>query len=66
MWNKHLEKAYFRKDMAYAGKDHAKNNKTFIATAPFLESDGTIPELRGFKTIQAAMDTVDKTWPLNE
>lgn len=63
-WHMHLIDSYFRRDMAYAGTDHTKNNKTFIAIAPYLEVDGTVPMLTGFKTIQAAMNAADKCWPM--
>lgn len=60
-WKKETETAYFREDGAYAGKDHTKNLKTFIAFAPFI-SDTENFELRGFKSIESAIKTVDKKW----
>jgi len=57
MWTKHDEDSWFREDITYAGKDHTKNNKTFIALS------NTGDEAKGFKTLQAAMDYADKTWP---
>ena len=56
--NQFREKSFFRSDMVYAGKDHTKNNKTFIA----LSSTG-FNELKNFRTIQAAMNAADKKWP---
>jgi len=57
-WKQHIEASWFREeDYAYAGKDHNKNNKSFICMNGFGE------EMSGFKTLQAAMDYVDKKWP---
>ena len=56
-WKQHIDDAYFRDDMTYAGKDHNKNNKTFIAISN-LGDDKT-----GFRTLQAAMDYADEAWP---
>lgn len=59
MWKKHIKYSYFREDLAYAGKDFTKNNKTFIALAEDIE-------LRGFKSIKAAQKAADKKWPLQK
>ena len=50
---------FFRSDMAYAGKDHAKNNKTFIALGPTGWD-----EIGGFKTVESAMRAADEKWPI--
>lgn len=50
---------FFRYDMAYAGKDHTKRNKTFIALSPL-----GFEELRNFKSIDAAIKAADEKWPL--
>jgi len=60
-WIEHLENSWYRKDdYCYAGKDHTKNNKTFICINGYDSEERT-----GFKTLQAAMDYVDKNWPSN-
>ena len=57
-WKQHIEASWFREeDYAYAGKDHSKNNKTFICINGY-DSE----EMSGFKTLQAAMDYADKNW----
>jgi hypothetical protein len=64
MWKKFSKNSYFRSDQCYAGTDHTKNNRTFIALAPYI--DDVVIELKGFKTIAAARKAADKTWPLND
>ena len=64
-WKKCNENAWFRSDHAYAGIDHTKHNKTFIALAPFVDAEGGKDELRNFKTIEAAIAAADRNWPLD-
>lgn len=59
MWRKYIENAYFREDFAYAGKDHTRNDKTFIIINPI-----TLGMKKGFKTIKSAIKAADKKWPL--
>jgi len=57
-WIKHCEDSYYRfSDSAYAGKDHTKNDKTFICISSLGE------EKRFFKTVDDAMQYVDIMWP---
>ena len=60
-WVKWTETAYFREDMAYAGKDHTNPRlKGFIAMGPFSY------ELRtGFKSLKTAMSGADRIWPMS-
>lgn len=51
---------FFRCDEAYAGKDHTKNNKTFIALGPL-----GFEELSGFKSVDNAIKAADEKWPVN-
>ena len=63
-WKKHLEDSWFREDnSAYAGKDHTKNNKTFICIFYDEANDKDI-EKTGFRTLKAAMKYVDEHCPL--
>lgn len=64
-WEKFTKTAWFRKDFAYAGKDHTKGVKTFIALSPPL-ADGTLSELKGFKSVEAARKAADRKWPLEK
>lgn len=57
-WQQHIDKSWFRRDMAYAGKDHTKNNKTFICINPVDCADVKT----GFKTVESAMNYADSTW----
>lgn len=59
-WTKHDDYCYFRSDMAYAGKDHTKDNKTFICYPP-TGCDGK----DRFSSIKKAMEYVDRKWPLH-
>ncbi len=55
-WSKHLDDAWFRDvDQAYAGKDHSKNNKSYICILPPNDDEYT-----GFKTLEAAMKFADE------
>ncbi|MEO0442813.1 MAG: hypothetical protein AAFZ92_03605 [Pseudomonadota bacterium] len=56
-WTRHCENTYYRHDTVYAGKDHTKNNKTFICISNESE------ERTGFKTLMSAMKYADTHWP---
>lgn len=63
-WEKHLEDSWFRKeDCAYAGKDHTKNNKTYICMY-YDNAQNRGVEKTKFRTLQAAMTYVDLHCPL--
>ena len=53
-WTKHLDDAYFNDACCYAGKDHTKNNKSYICTDEY----GVIH--KPFKTIESAMKYADE------
>lgn len=64
-WERHLENSWFRSgDFSYAGKDHTKNNKTFICIF-HDETQGRDIEKGGFKTLLAAQKYVDENCPQN-
>lgn len=73
-WHKHLESSWFRSDLAAAAKPHDENaNVTgdyWLAWAPYVTANAADPAhhdnvlCRRFKTREAAMAYVDKTWPL--
>lgn len=58
-WEKHQEDSWFRTDdFSYAGKDHTKNNKTFICIF-YDETQKQDIEKGGFKTLLSAKNYVD-------
>lgn len=58
-WHEHLANAWFRSDHVYAGKDHTKENKTFIVLDKWgEEAKSRLPSL------DAAIKWADKHLPL--
>ena len=56
-WKQHIGDSWFREDYSYAGKDHTKNNKSFICINSLDSETKT-----GFKTLQDAKDYADSNW----
>jgi len=60
-WKQHIDDSWFRtEDYTYAGKDHTKNNKTFICISEFGEEVGR------FKTLESAKNYADENWPIDD
>jgi len=73
-WHKHLESSWLRSDLAAAAKPHNEEavvtGDYWLAWPPYVTENTADPAhhdnvlRRRFKTREAAMAYVDKTWPL--
>ncbi|WP_417329188.1 hypothetical protein [Halomonas cupida] len=73
-WHKHFESSWYRDDHAGASKPHDDNGNVegnyWLAWPPYITDDtsdiGHVSKVmrRRFKSREAAMAYVDKTWPL--
>ncbi len=73
-WHRHFDTSWFRTDLAAAAMPHDEDDNVtgnyWLAWPPYVTDDESDPGhytkvfRRRFRTREAAMAHVDKTWPL--